>query len=247
MNIDIVSLRVLIVTNSALLRALLRQGAAQASLPAEVLEADSAAAAEAFIREGTDVLLLDGGMPPAERARICKSARSAKDRPFLVMVGKSASDAEIDGRVERPVSEGEAQEIVDSCIRARMPRRALIVDDSSTMRGIVRKILSASRFPLELAETEDGTSALRQLREGGFDLVFLDYNMPGLDGFEILNGLGGPESPVAVVMMTSTDNPEVAERARRAGAAAFLKKPFFPADVDAVLYRMHKIEAPARP
>jgi AmiR/NasT family two-component response regulator len=51
---------------------------------------------------------------------------------------------------------------------------------------------------------------------------------------------------VTVVMMTSTDDPNVVERARLAGAGAFLKKPFFPVDIDAVLYRFHKIDPPRR-
>jgi CheY-like chemotaxis protein len=114
------------------------------------------------------------------------------------------------------------------------------------MRGIVRKILSASKFPLEVADSDNGLSALLELRDGNFDIAFLDYNMPGFDGLEILSELRRLQSRITVVMMTSTDDPIVADRARMAGAAAFLKKPFFPADIDAVLYRLYKIDAPSR-
>ena len=62
-----------------------------------------------------------------------------------------------------------------------------MVDDSGTMRSIVRKILSASRFALEVQEAEEGIAALGLLRTGNFGIVFLDYNMPGLNGFETLS------------------------------------------------------------
>lgn len=246
MNTDIISLRLLLVTPAASLRTLLRQGAGQASVPAEVMEANGAAAADPWLSGGIDLVLLDGGLPAAEKFAVCRAARAAKERPFVIVVGKERDGVEVDGSVRRPSTAEEAKKTVDGCIRARLPTRALIVDHSSTMRGIVRKILSASKFPLEVAETGDSLKALQELRDGCFDIVFLDNNMPGLDGFEILSELRRLQSPVAVVMMTSAENPDVAGRAQMTGAAAFLKKPFFPADIDAVLYRLYEIDAPAR-
>ncbi len=191
-------------------------------------------------------MLLDGGMSDAEKTIVCRAARYAKERPFVIAVGKQGGGADVDGSVGKPATSEDAQKIADDCIRARLPIRALIVDDSPTMRGIVRKILMASRFPLEVSDTRNGLKAVEELRDGGFDIVFLDYSMPGFDGFEILSEVRRLQLRVAVVMMSSTDNPSVAERARAAGAAAFLRKPFFPADVDAALYRLHNIDAPVR-
>jgi CheY-like chemotaxis protein len=247
MHTDIISLRVLVVTPSASLRDLLRQGAGHASVPAELMEADGVATAEPLIAQGSDLLLLDSGMSAAEKAAICEAARAAKQRPFIIAVGENGgAEAEIDGSVRKPATTEDAEKIVDCCMRSRRPTRVLIVDDSPTMRGIVRKILSASIFPLELADSNDSLKALQQLRHGNFDIVLLDYNMPVLDGFEILSELRRLQSDVAVVIMSATDNSAVAARAQLAGAAAFLKKPFFPADVDAVLYRLYEIDAPAR-
>jgi DNA-binding response OmpR family regulator len=248
MKADIVSVRVLLVTPAPTLRGLLRQGAGQASVPAEVMEADGAAAAEPLLAQGSDLLLLDSGMPEGEKAAICKAARAAKERPFIIAVGKDGggTGVELDGSVRKPSTAEEAQAIVDACIRSRRPTRILIVDDSSTTRSIVRKILSASKFPLEIADSPDGLKALQDVRERNVDIVLLDFNMPGFDGFEILSELRRLESRVAVVIMTATDDPGLAERAQMAGAAAFLKKPFFPADVDAVLYRLYNLDPPAR-
>ncbi len=118
-----------------------------------------------------------------------------------------------------------------------MPTRVLIVDDSDTMRSIVRKILAASRFELDIHEAADGTAALDQLRNGKFGMVFLDYSMPGLNGADILLGIKRESPNVAIVMMTSALDNAASGRPRLSGALGFLKKPFYPNDVDAVLKR----------
>ncbi len=247
MNGELLSLQVLLVFRSPSERELLRQGAGLASVPAEVADADGAASAETLLAKGgVDLVLLDAALPAAEKAGVCKAARGAKNKPFTISVGRDSDGADVDGSVNKPVTAEEAQSIVDRCIRTRIPARVLVVDDSATMRGIVRKILSASKFPLEIAEVDEGVKALKELKNGSFDIVFLDYNMPGLNGIETLSELRREHPHVATVMMTSTDSENFADRAYKAGAAAFLKKPFFPADIDAVLYRHYKLDAPPR-
>jgi CheY-like chemotaxis protein len=100
----------------------------------------------------------------------------------------------------------------------------------------VRKILSATRFPLDIAEAAEGAGALERLRKDSFDIIFLDYNMPGLNGLDTLAEIKRDHPSLEVIMITSTQDEAMAARARAAGAAAFLKKPFFPADIDAVLH-----------
>jgi CheY-like chemotaxis protein len=244
MDTGFVILRLLLVVPAASLRTLLRRGAGLASVPVEVVEADSAAAAKSHLGGGSDLLVVDGAVPAQERGVICAAARGCKERPLIIIIGGDDDESEIDGRIRRPTTAEEAGTILEGCIRARLPTRALVIDDSSTMRGIVRKILGACRFPLDVSETHDGMKALEDLRSGKFDIVFVDCNMPGIDGFAVLSELQRLELRVAVVMMTSTDDLAIAARAYAGGAAAFLKKPFFPADVDRVLYDFHGIEAP---
>ena len=240
MNSDLISYRVLLAVPSASLRGLLRQGAGQASVSAEIAEADSAAVAEALLaRGGIDLVLLDGGLSPDDKTRICKAAQATREQPLVIALGKHGEEGDADGCVRKPGSADDAQKTIDGCIRAGLPTRALVVDDSSTMRGIVRKILSASKFPVEVGDTDDAGKAVEEVETGNFD-------MPGVDGLAILTEIRRLAPHVTVVIMTSTDDHSVTDRARLAGATEFLKKPFYPADVDAVLYRFHQIEAPAR-
>jgi CheY-like chemotaxis protein len=240
---ELVSLKVLIVSRSAPERELLRRGAGLASVPAEVVEADGAAAASDLLAQGgIDLVLMEAALPAADKAAVSKAARSAAEKPFTVVVGADGDATDADGFVEKPATVEDARSAVDRCVRARLPSNVLVVDDSPTMRGIVRKILSASKFPLVVAEADEGAKALQQLKTDNFDIVFLDYNMPGLNGFETMAELKREHPKVAVVMITSTDDESFAGRAQAAGATAFLKKPFYPADIDAVLYRFFALE-----
>jgi DNA-binding NarL/FixJ family response regulator len=117
----------------------------------------------------------------------------------------------------------------------------MIVDDSGVMRSIVRKILGASQFRLNISEAREGTDALAKIRSGAVDIVFLDHNMPGLNGLETLSEIKREMPSVAVVMMSSTPDPAVVVRAGDVGAAGFLKKPFFPRDVDELLERHYEL------
>jgi two-component system sensor histidine kinase/response regulator len=90
----------------------------------------------------------------------------------------------------KPISSDEARKLVEVGARTKIPTRVLIVDDSGTTRGIVRKVLAASRFTLDIHEASEGIAALGEIGSGKFTLVFLDYNMPGLNGFESLSKSG---------------------------------------------------------
>jgi CheY-like chemotaxis protein len=218
-----------------------RQAAAMASVPVDFTAHASASAASAFAKDGADICVVDGDLPDADQAAVIAAARALQPAPLVFMssLQGSARRERIDGMLRKPSSVDEARKLVEICVRAKIPSRVLIVDDSSTMRNIVRKILSASHFKLDIHEASEGIAALNQLRGGNFGMVFLDYNMPGLNGLETLSEIKRESPNVAVVMMTSTIDNAIADRAHAAGVLAFLKKPFYPADIDRVLERYY--------
>ena len=105
---------------------------------------------------------------------------------------------------------------------AREPsRRILIVDDEDLARQRVRRYLSRhSRF--EIAEAESGLEAVAKIASFRPDIVFLDIEMPGLNGFEVLAQF--PRRPFHVVFQTAYD--EFAIRAFEECAIDYLLKPF---------------------
>lgn len=239
MSGDLVSLCMLVIAAARPDQELWRQATAMASVPIEFATHDAASAANAIVKNGADICVVDAALSDANRAAVVNAARAAKSAPLVfVSAPKSTGRVDgVDGMLTKPANVDEAIKQVEICIRAKFPTRVLVVDDSGTMRSIVRKILSASRFAMDIHEAAEGIAALNQLRDGNFGIVFLDYNMPGLNGFETLSEIKRECPKVAVVMMISTLDKAVADRAHASGALAFLKKPFYPADIDATLER----------
>jgi CheY-like chemotaxis protein len=247
MSGDLVSLRMLVIAATPSEQNVWRQGAALASVPIDFEAADAGhAASKTLAKGGVDICVIDSKLNTADKDAVLKAARAIDPAPFVVVSapnGTARLDGS-DGTLAKPGSTEDARKLVELCIRVKIPTRALIVDDSGTIRSIVRKILSASRFALDVHEAEEGIAALNQLRNGNFGMVFLDYNMPGLNGFETLSEIRRESPNVAVVMMTSMIDNAIADRAHAAGALAFLKKPFYPVDIDAVLTRFYGLNAP---
>lgn len=239
MSGDILSVRILLACGSDDDREVMRQGATRVSLPLEICEAESPGKAGGLLDAGDiDIVFIDAALPPADQAGLIKAARAAGNDPLVILLvtGAGGIPSAADATAPKPRHASEAGILLNRVSHARIPCRALVVDDSSTMRSIVKKILAASRFNLDIAEADDGAKGLDQVRAGGIDVVFLDYNMPGLNGLATLAELKRAKPDVDVVIMTSAQDMAIADRALRAGASAFLQKPFYPADIDAVLY-----------
>ena len=245
MTDELFSLRMVLATKLDGDHDLFRQAASALPVPIEFECADGAAATVACVAAGSDLIYLDKSLPPAEMVQIVAAARTAPARPFTVLLGAQNGDAQpfvTDALAAKPDDVGQARGLIERSIRVRLTSRALIVDDSPTMRSIVRKLLTTTRFPLEISEADEGFAALKRVGEAGIDLVFLDYNMPGFSGIETLAEFKREKRRVDVVIMTSADDESLPSRAREYGAA-FLKKPFYPADIEAVLCRFYGLRA----
>lgn len=243
MTTELVVLRVLAVGVASNELLLLREGAAHTAVPVELIEADSVQTAWQILSgmRPVDLVLMDRSLPDDDRDMVADIARQAAKPAFVVLLTQdrtkdAASNSGADAMATKPTDAKAAQTMIDGCVQSRLPRRVLVVDDSATMRAIVKKILGACRFPLQLAEASEGQAALNQIARNSADIVFLDYNMPGLNGVDTLKALKIGTPKVRVVIMTSADDASVASLALASGADAFLKKPFYPVDVDTVIY-----------
>ncbi|MBD1227743.1 chemotaxis response regulator CheY [Xenorhabdus griffiniae] len=103
----------------------------------------------------------------------------------------------------------------------------LVVDDFSTMRRIVRNLLKELGFN-NVDEAQDGVEALTKLRTAEFDFVISDWNMPNIDGLELLKTIRGEEKLAAlpVLMVTAEAKKENIIAAAQAGASGYVVKPF---------------------
>jgi two-component system LytT family response regulator len=103
------------------------------------------------------------------------------------------------------------------------PMRALIVDDEPPARRRLRTLLKADPRVTVVGDAEDGPDALRAIAELTPDLIFLDVQMPGMSGFEVLEHLGPANAP-AVIFVTAYET--YALKAFDAHAVDYLLKPF---------------------
>jgi len=105
-------------------------------------------------------------------------------------------------------------------------KTCLVVDDSSVIRKVARRILEGLDF--RILEAEDGQQALDACRRELPDAVLLDWNMPVMDGYEFLKAmrrLPGGDHPKVVFCTTENDVVHIA-RALHAGANEYIMKPF---------------------
>jgi CheY-like chemotaxis protein len=244
MTDELFSLQVTVVSGSRDDRDLLRQAAAASKMPIEIAEADGTASASRSIAAGVDLVFLDVALGSETIGQVTSAARVAAKPPFTVLLSAPgpAVPFQTDALATKPSELEEAKRLIDRSVRVRLPSRVLVLDDSATMRSIVRKILLATRFPLELSEAEQGSDAIELARKIDFDVVFLDYNLPGLSGLETMAEFKREKRNPTFVLITSAQDEAVGARARAYGAI-FLKKPFFPADIEAILCDFYGLQA----
>jgi CheY-like chemotaxis protein len=242
---DLLSLRAMVVSHEDGLRDLFRRAASISVLPTEIVDGGDGAV---LPDSGADLVYLDGALPPDHAARLVGKLRAAPKPPFIALLAGGGATTPFeaqfaaDGLAGRPSRIEEAKWLLDRSLRVRLTTRVLVVDDSATMRSIVRKTLMATRFPLEMGEASDGAAAIDLVRDDDFDVIFIDQNMPDVSGLETLARIKTVKPDVTAVIMTSTSNDELAADARALGAA-FLKKPFFPADIENVLCGFYGLRA----
>ena len=107
--------------------------------------------------------------------------------------------------------------------------KVLVVDDFSTMRRIVKNLLRDLGFT-NIQEADDGSTALPMLQGGDFDFVVTDWNMPGMQGIDLLKAVRADDDEslknIPVLMVTAEQKKEQIVEAAQAGVNGYVVKPF---------------------
>ncbi|QLE86136.1 MULTISPECIES: chemotaxis response regulator CheY [Shewanella] len=105
--------------------------------------------------------------------------------------------------------------------------KILVVDDFSTMRRIIKNLLRDLGFN-NTQEADDGSTALPMLQKGDFDFVVTDWNMPGMQGIDLLKAIRADEElkNIPVLMVTAEAKREQIIAAAQAGVNGYVVKPF---------------------
>lgn len=105
--------------------------------------------------------------------------------------------------------------------------KILVVDDFSTMRRIIKNLLRDLGFT-NTEEADDGLTALPMLKSGKFDFLVTDWNMPGMQGIDLLKAVRADEAlnTLPVLMVTAESKREQIVEAAQAGVNGYVVKPF---------------------
>jgi CheY-like chemotaxis protein len=242
---DLFSVQVMIVSDLSTERDLFCKAAAAARVPIEMIDAESADAAARWLTAGFDLVFIDAALGEKAVAKILAVGRDATKPPFTVLLTEPNNVPAVfptDATAIKPGHFLEAKRFLESVSRLRRTCRVLVLDDSSTIRSIVRKTLAATRFPLEVTEAAQGGEAIELACNIDFDVVFVDYNLPGFNGLETIAEIRRHKRDPSFVLITSAQDASIEMRARAQGAA-FLKKPFYTADIEKVLRNYYGLRA----
>lgn len=109
-----------------------------------------------------------------------------------------------------------------------MSKHILVVDDSKTMRDMVKFTLTHAGY--ETTEAKDGVEAIAALENTPCDLIITDLNMPNMDGFGLIEHVRQHTRHrfLPILMLTTESDPAKKERGKQAGATGWIVKPFNP-------------------
>lgn len=249
------SLRILVVDDSVVIRGSIRAALDKLERPLTVIEAAAGDEALAIMRQSpVDMIFCDIHLPGISGLEALAHAFARQERPpFMVLM--SSLDAEAVREIGRklrvyeflrkPFRTSDVLIAVAAYDRLSRVTRALLVDDSLTARKLMRRILERSQFRLDIQEAESGEEALKLAGMTNFDTIFLDANMPGMNGPETAGYLLQANPGTQIVMVSTEQQMALIRSSQYAGAFAFLTKPFEPSDVNAVLHSAFSIRVPS--
>ena len=199
-----------------------------------------------------DLAFIDVHMPELSGTAAFWSARKLGVKTFVTLMSSPPAAEAVDMAIKlrayeflfKPFALDDALAIIKTYDRISSPTKVLIVDDSTSVRQIVQKILQCSVFNCEIAEAGDGETALTLAQGTQFDVVFLDCNMPGMSGIATMKRLAFIQPSLKIVMISAERSTTCENEALDGGACAFLHKPFNSPDVDHVLHAAFGLRSP---
>ncbi|OQS33852.1 response regulator [Chromobacterium haemolyticum] len=110
----------------------------------------------------------------------------------------------------------------------KVGKKVLVVDDAVTMRRMLGHVLQSGGYLV--SEAEHGEAGLRCAREGAYDLILTDYNMPHMDGISMLRAIRRlePYAMVPIMVITTEFGNDLKLQGREAGATGWMLKPVHP-------------------
>ena len=112
----------------------------------------------------------------------------------------------------------------------------LVVEDGKSQRIMLNDFLVSQGH--QVSEAEDGQEAIIKVKQNYYDLVLLDYRLPGMDGMEVLERIKAINPEIDVIVMTAYGTVDIAVRAMKLGAADYISKPIELEELNIMIQRI---------
>lgn len=241
------TVRGLVVDDSRVARKILCQHLAERAPDLEIEQA--ACGREALDRFRTnphDVVFLDMTMPEMDGVEVLRRIRLLGRRVVVIMVTGADDDTSraraagygASAYMPKPYSSFDVARVLRLAIPQPPGIRLMAIDDSSVQRRVLQATLAAALPDAQFLEASNSVEGLRIALEYQPDLIFLDQNMPLLNGEHVLQELKTALPMTKVTMLSGETEPEFVERMTKLGADLVLPKPLEPTQLLTALFAM---------
>ncbi|MCU0885347.1 MAG: response regulator [Beijerinckiaceae bacterium] len=246
-------LGILVADQSPDIRAMVMPAIRETLPTARIHEAKSGPEALALLRsQKIDAVIMDVTMPQMSGPDVVTEARRDGKRPFLILTsavvlpnwGMLCTELQAYEFLKKPFSQEDVQNLLGNFARMSKPTRVLIADAGDQTRAMVRKVVSASRFAMDIHETDNGGHAIKLARMKPFDLVLMDSNLNGISGLEAACQMQNLHPETTVVSILPSNDGGLGQSLKHLGLTHFLRKPFFTRDIDLMLHVAHNLRRP---
>jgi CheY-like chemotaxis protein len=244
---------VLLAEATADLRAVMAQSVRKVLPSAKIVEAMNGTETVAILRgEPCHLAIVDIALPVVSGVEAMTSARAAGQKPFLLLTSatvlpnwaKISTDVGAYEFLKKPFMPEDLESLLMNFAAMQQPVRTLVADASDQTRAMVRKVLSSTRFRMDVQETDNGGHALKLARMQPFDFALIDANLRGMSGLEAACQMQLTSPDTTVVCILPSNDGGLSNSLKHLGLQHSLRKPFFTRDIDMLLHTVRKLRRP---
>lgn len=225
-------------------------GAMLRALPYEITIAeagDGVAVMRLFNANRPDIIILDLEMPKMSGLVAATEIRKIdKDIPIAVISGKVNDKVaeylrsiNIKNILTKPVISAELRQVIVAFAPAQSKSVSIMIaDDSKTVREMLASLCALKPLDIALTMADDGEKALIEFRKKPFHMVFLDVNMPKIDGINVLKKMKMMNAAAKVIMITGDRTETTIRAAVDCGASGYVVKPFTQDQIHSALRKL---------